>query len=91
MVYRMIRYSYMLNWPATRSADTIAGKHEESWVSELDNIIKMYILGDKYDFSGVKKEAAERFTANTNKSPTRCQEFLDVLPAIYTRTPDHDR
>ena len=90
-------YCYMLSWPEFKMDDSMNGfgKEDYQWVSCLDTIVKMYALGDKYDLEGLKREAAEKFATRAPRLYNEClgpiEEFIAVIPLIYTTTPDTDR
>ncbi|MCJ1274935.1 hypothetical protein MMC21_002734 [Puttea exsequens] len=70
------------------------GKFEESWISNLRILVKMYITGDKYDLIGFKKEAIARFEESldfTTPQLAQMEEFKSVFPDIYTSTLPTDR
>ncbi|KAL9067294.1 MAG: hypothetical protein Q9161_006993 [Pseudevernia consocians] len=62
---------------------------KDQWVSRLYTLVKMYALGDRYDLKGFKQEAEERFKARLDDWPI--EEFIALIPLIYSSTPDTDR
>ena len=69
-------------------------KHEDetTWISDLDTLVKMYTIADKYDIQGLKAEAKERFSEYTSQiNSEMVYDFLGCLPEIYKDTLPHDR
>lgn len=93
LVYRMIRYCYMLTWLDNHVPASLGVGHD-TWISTLDTIVKMYAIGDEYDIQGLKQAAVERFgrcLQDSRASSSENLEFLLAVHLIYTTTPDNDR
>lgn len=52
----MLSYCYVVGWSSRKHEE------EETWISDLDTLVKMYVIGDKYEMQGLKREAKERFS-----------------------------
>lgn len=87
MVDRLISHCYMRNY-------TTSPLLNEIHTSRIHTNVHMYALAEKYDISGLKKEAIWKFT-HYMKIKTdlydKITALVEVIPAIYTTTPDSDR
>ncbi|KAL2048362.1 hypothetical protein N7G274_000273 [Stereocaulon virgatum] len=83
---RMLSYCYMMGWTSRKHED------ETTWISDLDTMVRMYTVGDKYDIQGLKEEAKERFSEHTSQINSKLvYDFLGCLPKIYQDVLPHDR
>ena len=65
-----------------------------SFISELHTHLKMYALGDEYGIKDLKKEALGKFQAimkGKKGKSDECTAVLEVIPTIYSSTPESDR
>ncbi|KAK3166703.1 hypothetical protein OEA41_009828 [Lepraria neglecta] len=93
MVRRMLDHAYMRLYPETKSPSCSPEKEEATYMSKLSTYVQMYALGEKYGMEGLKEEAAWRFQENLKPLRLRSElpGMLEVVPAIYTTTPESDR
>ncbi|CAD6573004.1 MAG: hypothetical protein ASARMPRED_005824 [Alectoria sarmentosa] len=92
LVHRMLQHLYMVDYSA--SEIETGGKKEESFVSELHTHVMMYAMSDEYDIEDLKEEALWKFNKAVEAKQEQSDEptsVLEVVPAIYTTTPDSDR
>ena len=92
LVHRMLQHLYMVDYSASEIETD--GKKEESFVSELHTHVMMYAMGDEYDIKDLKEEALWKFNKAVEAKQEQSDEptsVLEVVPAIYTTTPDSDR
>ena len=87
----MLQHLYALNYSG--SQESSGGVTETSFISELHTHVQMYALGDEYDIKDLKMEASRNLQAALREKGHNDEvtAVLNVIPAIYTTTPDSDR
>lgn len=90
----MISYLYKLKYDDEKVTSQRHG--DIHYVSPLDTNVKMYATGEKYGIEGLKLLALEKFEAAFDsivfdpEAATNLGQFLQVLPKVYSSTPDTD-
>lgn len=88
----MLQHLYTIDYPGHKIS--IGTDEEPSHVSELLTHVKMYAIGDEYDIKDLKDEALWKFEQAMKAKKGHIGELtslLEVIPAIYTTTPENDR
>ena len=88
----MLQHLYMVDYSAGEIE--IDGMKEESFVSELHTHVMMYAMADEYDVRDLKTEALWKFGQELITKARQTEALaavLEVVPAIYTTTPESDR
>lgn len=89
MVDKMISYFYKLNYFDDQVASPRQGGTD--LISPLDTHVTMYAMGDKFGIVGLKRLAIENFEAAFDSlESTNLDLFLQVVPQIFSSTPDTD-
>ena len=84
MILRMLKHFYMLSY------DDEPSETQEQDMTSLLVDIQMYIIGDQYFLETLKTEALQKFTTCLEKDPN-FDQFLEVVPIIYSNTPTSDQ
>lgn len=88
----MLQHLYTIDYSGHKIS--IGDDEEPSHVSELLTHVKMYALGEELDIKDLKEEALCKFEISMWAKRGQSGEIkclLEVVPAIYTTTPESDR
>ena len=82
----MLQHIYAFEYSGSKLE--VEGVQEESFISEIHTHVMMYAMGDEYDLPDLKQEAWCNFE---NAMVLDREGALELIPIIYTTTPDSDR